>query len=194
MGTWLAWTGQSWRVAAFSGCLVGGTILLLAGSDGSIGFGFVLLGLVLWLSGVVGLLAFVRCSKCKARVIWKHAYNRESDPRFRGLFTWTSCPLCGYSAAERELVAPQPSDPVLALTCLIERIDGQLLIVLPLDEGGRRFVKCARGISHIHDDALHIQIPEWLSGMLRVEEGDSVSIDNADGKFNIRGVNARPIH
>jgi len=41
---------------------------------------------------------------------------------------------------------------------------------------------------------LRIAIPEWLSGMLRIENGDLVTIDNANGKFNIRPVNARSIH
>jgi antitoxin component of MazEF toxin-antitoxin module len=46
----------------------------------------------------------------------------------------------------------------------------------------------------VQGNNLRIEIPEWLSGMLRIEEGDLVSIDNANGKFNIRPVNARPIH
>jgi hypothetical protein len=41
---------------------------------------------------------------------------------------------------------------------------------------------------------LKITIPEWLAGMVRIEEGDLVSIDNANGKVNLRAVNARPIH
>jgi len=28
----------------------------------------------------------------------------------------------------------------------------------------------------------------------RIEEGDSVSVDNADGKFNVRAVNPRSVH
>jgi len=41
---------------------------------------------------------------------------------------------------------------------------------------------------------LTIFIQEWLAGMLRIEEGDLVNVDNANGKFNIQPVNARPIH
>jgi len=41
---------------------------------------------------------------------------------------------------------------------------------------------------------LKIVIQEWLAGMLRIEEGDSVSVDNADGKFNVRAVNPRSVH
>jgi hypothetical protein len=86
------------------------------------------------------------------------------------------------------------TDDVLTLEGPVERLDGALALVIPLDEGGDRFVACCRGISEVQGNSLRIAIPEWLSGMLRIEEGDLVSIDNANGKFNIRPVNARPIH
>jgi hypothetical protein len=35
--------------------------------------------------------------------------------------------------------------------------------------------------SEVQGNSLKIEIPEWLSGMLRIEEGDVVSIDNANG-------------
>jgi antitoxin component of MazEF toxin-antitoxin module len=57
----------------------------------------------------------------------------------------------------------------------------------------RQQARC-RSISEVQGNDIKIAIPEWLSGMLRIEEGDLVSIDNANGKFNIRSVNARPIH
>ena len=66
--------------------------------------------------------------------------------------------------------------------------------MVPLGEGGDKFLECCRGISEVQGNNLKIVIPEWLSGMLRIEEGDMVSIDNANGKFNVRPVNARPIH
>ena len=86
------------------------------------------------------------------------------------------------------------ADDVLTLQGPVERIDGTLALVIPLNEGGDKFVACCRGISDVQGDNLKIAIPEWLSGMLRIEEGDLVSIDNANRKVNIRPVNARPIH
>lgn len=83
---------------------------------------------------------------------------------------------------------------VLTLDGPVERLDGKLALVIPLDEGGDRFLECCRGISEVQGENLKITIPEWLSAMLRIEEGDLVSIDNANGKFNIRPVNARSIH
>jgi antitoxin component of MazEF toxin-antitoxin module len=37
---------------------------------------------------------------------------------------------------------------------------------------------------------LKIVIPEWLAGMLRIEEGDLVSVQS-DGKLHIRALNPR---
>jgi hypothetical protein len=83
------------------------------------------------------------------------------------------------------------------VTCLegpVEKIDGKLILRIPLDAGGAQFVRCTRGISEIEGNSLKIVIQEWLAGMLRIEEGDSVSVDNADGKFNVRAVNPRSVH
>jgi hypothetical protein len=86
------------------------------------------------------------------------------------------------------------ADDVLTLEGPVERLDGKLALLIPLDEGGDKFLECCRGISEVQGNSLKIAIPEWLSGVLRIEEGDVVSIDNANGKLNIRPVNARPIH
>jgi hypothetical protein len=83
------------------------------------------------------------------------------------------------------------SADALTLEGPVERLDGKLALVIPLHEGGDRFLGCCRGISEVQGEKLKITIPEWLSGMLRIQEGDLVSIDNANRKFNIRAVNAR---
>ena len=86
------------------------------------------------------------------------------------------------------------ADVVLMLQGPVETVDGVLALLIPLNEGGDKFVECCRGISVVEGDVLKIRIQEWLAGTLRIEEGDLVSVDNANGKFNIRAVNARPIH
>ena len=86
------------------------------------------------------------------------------------------------------------SSDVTFLEGPVEKIDGKLVLRIPLDAGGAQFVRCTRGISEIEGDCLKIVIQEWLAGTLRIEEGDSVSIDNADGKFNVRAVNPRSVH
>jgi hypothetical protein len=71
---------------------------------------------------------------------------------------------------------------------------GQFLLLIPLDAGGEEFIECSRGISELKDGFLKIVIPEWLAGMLRVEEGGLVVISNANGKLGMWAVEPRPVH
>lgn len=82
-------------------------------------------------------------------------------------------------------------DDVTSLEGPVERVNGKLTLLIPLEAGGDEFVECSRGISEIEGDCLKIVIPEWLAGSIRVEAGDLVSVNNANGKFNITAVNPR---
>jgi hypothetical protein len=84
-------------------------------------------------------------------------------------------------------------DDVTSLQGPIEKIDGKLTLLIPLEAGGDQLIECSRGISEIKGGYLKITIPEWLSGMLRIEAGSLVSVDNANGKFNIHPVNPSPL-
>jgi len=75
----------------------------------------------------------------------------------------------------------------------VEKIDGKLTIMIPLEAGGDQLIACSRGISEIQGDYLKVTIPEWLSGILRIEEGSLMSANNANGKFNIVPVNPAPL-
>jgi hypothetical protein len=75
----------------------------------------------------------------------------------------------------------------------VEKVDGNLVLRIPLAAGGEEFVECSRGVSEIKDGYLVIEIKEWLAGVLRIEQGDLVSVNNADGKLNITPVNPRPV-
>ena len=83
---------------------------------------------------------------------------------------------------------------VVSLEGSVLKRDGQLLLLIPLDAGGAEFIECSRGISELKDGFLKIVIPEWLAGMLRVEEGGLVVISNANGKFGIWAAEPRPVH
>ena len=83
---------------------------------------------------------------------------------------------------------------VMSLEGPVLKRDGQLLLLIPLDAGGEDFVECSRGISELEDGFLKIVIPEWLAGMLRVDEGDLVVISNANGKFGIWAAVPRLVH
>jgi hypothetical protein len=82
---------------------------------------------------------------------------------------------------------------VTSLQGPIEKIDGKLTLLIPLEAGGDQLIECSRGISEIQGEYLRITIPEWLSGMLRIEEGSLVSVDNENGKFNIHPINPLPL-
>ena len=75
----------------------------------------------------------------------------------------------------------------------MEKVDGNLVLRIPLAAGGEEFVECSRGVSEIKDGYLVIEIKQWLAGVLRIEQGDLVSVNNADGKLNITPVNPRPV-
>ena len=71
------------------------------------------------------------------------------------------------------------------------KVNGQLMLLVPLEDGGAEFVDCARGVSGVEGPHLKIAIPDWLAGMLRIDEGDIVCVSNWDGKLQIRPSEAR---
>ncbi len=82
---------------------------------------------------------------------------------------------------------------VTSLSGPVEKRDGTLILRIPLEAGGDQFIDCSKGISKVEGEYLIIEIPEWLSGMLRIEKGTVVSVDNRNGKFNIQPVNPLPL-
>jgi hypothetical protein len=83
---------------------------------------------------------------------------------------------------------------VLSLEGPVLKINGELVLMIPLWAGGDELVNCSRGISELQEEFLKIVIPEWLAGMLRIEEGDLVCVDNNDGKFHIIPSKPRAVH
>jgi hypothetical protein len=82
---------------------------------------------------------------------------------------------------------------VTSLQGPVEKVDGQLVLFIPLSAGGDQFIECSKGISEVQGEYLKIIIQEWLAGMLRIEEGSIVSVNNENGKLNIYPVNPLPI-
>jgi hypothetical protein len=79
-------------------------------------------------------------------------------------------------------------DEITSLQGPVEKIDGKLILFIPLAAGGDKLIECSRGISEVEGEYLKIIIPEWLAGMLRIDAGSLVSVDNQNGKCNIRPV------
>lgn len=74
---------------------------------------------------------------------------------------------------------------VTSLRGPVEKFEGKLMLRIPLDAGGDQFIECARGISEVDGEYINVIIPDWLAAKLRIAEGSVVSVDNANGKFNI---------
>ncbi len=85
-------------------------------------------------------------------------------------------------------------EDVMSLEGPVLKVNGELVLIIPRSAGGDEPMKCSRGISEVQGEFLKIVIPEWLAGMLRVEEGDLVCVHNADGNFHISPSNPRPVH
>lgn len=74
---------------------------------------------------------------------------------------------------------------ITSLAGPVESVGGKLMLRIPLSAGGDLLQDSARGISEIQDDMLCIEIKDWLAQKLCISEGSVVTVDNADGKFNI---------
>ena len=85
-------------------------------------------------------------------------------------------------------------DEVMSLEGPVLKINGELVLLVPLEAGGAELIDCSRGISEVEGPHLKVVIPEWLAGMLRIEEGDVVCVSNLDGQFHIQGSNPQPVN
>jgi hypothetical protein len=71
------------------------------------------------------------------------------------------------------------------------KVNGQLMLLIPLEAGG---IEGARGVSEAQGSYLKVAIPEWIAGLLRIEEGDTVCVSNWDGKLHIEPGAATAVH
>lgn len=73
---------------------------------------------------------------------------------------------------------------VMSLEGPVLKVNGELMLLIPLADAGTKLVERSHCISEVQGDFLKIVIPEWLAGMLEIEEGDLVRVDS-DGTLNI---------
>jgi hypothetical protein len=85
-------------------------------------------------------------------------------------------------------------EEVMSLEGPVLKVNGELVLFVPLCAGGAEFAECSRGIAEVQGEFLRISIPEWLAGLLRIEEGDLVCVHNSGGTFHIGPSNPRPVH
>ncbi|MDB6092853.1 MAG: hypothetical protein JWM32_415 [Verrucomicrobia bacterium] len=67
----------------------------------------------------------------------------------------------------------------------LEKIDGKLLLQIPLAAGGRDLVDCTKGIGRVDGEFLKIEILPWMAGKHGVSEGTIMAVDNFTGKFRM---------
>ena len=85
-------------------------------------------------------------------------------------------------------------EEVMSLEGAVMKVNGELVLFVPLSGGGDELVACARGISEVQGEFLKIVIPAWLAGLLRIEEGDLICVHNSDGRLHIGPSNPRRVH
>lgn len=77
---------------------------------------------------------------------------------------------------------------VMALEGPVLKVNGQLMLLIPLEQRGAGFADYSPGISEVQGNFLKIVIPEWLAGVLEIEEGDLVRVSN-DGVLDVSSAN-----
>jgi len=80
--------------------------------------------------------------------------------------------------------ALQPGE--LRLEGPVERIADELVVSVPLSEGGSQFIDCTRRIARIdlQRECLDIVIPTWLAAKIGITDGSRVVISNQGGVFH----------
>jgi len=85
-------------------------------------------------------------------------------------------------------------EEVTSLEGPVLKVNGELVLFIPLNAGGGVLLECSRGVAKVQGEFLKISIPEWLAGLLRIEEGDLVCVHNSGGTLHIGPSNPRSVH
>jgi hypothetical protein len=67
----------------------------------------------------------------------------------------------------------------------VETVDGKLTLRIPLEAGGAKLARCARGVGNIDAECLNVVIPHAVAEGAGIREGCLVAVDNRWGRFNI---------
>jgi hypothetical protein len=85
-------------------------------------------------------------------------------------------------------------EDVMSLEGPVLKVNGELVLFIPLSAGGEELIELSRGISEVEGEFLKINIPVWLAAVLRIEEGDLVCVRKAGGMFRIGVAEPRQVH
>jgi hypothetical protein len=75
---------------------------------------------------------------------------------------------------------------ITSLTGPVENIADRLVLRIPLAAGGSEFVACSRGVGTVKGDFLEVFIADAVANALGISASSMVTVDNKNGKFNIR--------
>lgn len=99
--SFLARTGQLWKLHTGFGLVALGLALMLAtqaaghATPDQVVAG-VVVGVGSGLAGVILLFGFVRCPKCRERLLWTAASTGSTDRWLLSLLRQQACPACGF--------------------------------------------------------------------------------------------------
>jgi hypothetical protein len=100
--TFLRWTGHQRAIALAFALLMLGSMMLLAVASGRVdirrpvGPWVLLTGFALAIPAFVGLCVFVRCPRCRVRLIW-YAISKTAHPHgIKDILLASKCPVCGF--------------------------------------------------------------------------------------------------
>jgi hypothetical protein len=92
-------SGQRWKIWTLAGLLIAEAPLWLAvplGMDRKVAPTLTLVGLALGLLTVAWAIQSLRCSRCRAKVLWLAMTTGSVGSWFSALATYNSCPACGF--------------------------------------------------------------------------------------------------
>ncbi len=76
----------------------------------------------------------------------------------------------------------------LSLEGPVERLNGQLILRIPLEAGGHRLRQTVCTECNVQGKDLIVPLPDWLTSSIRLAEGTAVHVDDRWGRLNIARV------
>jgi hypothetical protein len=106
VGNFLKWTGHRRAIGLVFALFMLGCLMVLSVEPFEwvnimrpVGPWVLLTGFALAIPTFVGLCLFVRCPRCRTRIIW-HAVSKDAHPRgINGMLLASKCPFCGFPEA-----------------------------------------------------------------------------------------------
>lgn len=84
-------------------------------------------------------------------------------------------------------MANEDGEPTDCISGPVETSGDALVLRIPLDAGGDRFVELTTSIASVDGDVLEVRVPVFLAQKLNIRAGDQVTVGIRNGKFTIWG-------